>query len=512
MLFFTTKLLYLYAKHRFKKLSSLEPVTAQEKQLFKLLLKGENTVFGKEHSFSKIKSVSDYQQSVPLRYYEDFWRDYWQKSYPFLDGVTWHSKYPYYALSSGTTTGTTKYIPCSKEMLESNKKAGMDTLIFHLANYPRSKILNGKNLILGGSTDLRTLQNGSLAGDLSAIAYKEMPFWIKPFVLPPKEIAFLSNWEEKIEKIARLVLKSKVTSISGVPSWMLLFFEKVKELGGDKEVKELMPHLELFIHGGISFKPYRAKFKNLLQGLNIDYREVYPASEGFIAVSDTKNSEEGLRLIVDHGIFYEFVPLEELSSKNPTRHWVKDIELNVNYAVVLTTCAGLWSYILGDTVKFVSKDPLRLLITGRTSYMLSAFGEHLIAEEIEEAVAKVCEKLSLTVNDFCVFPFFPENEESKGYHCYIVEFDKKPAAGIVKQFSQEIDKYLCLRNEDYQAHRAEDFGMKAPVVIAVEKNFFKDWMKKRGKLGGQNKVLRIVTDEKIIKSLRYEAKDKFLST
>jgi hypothetical protein len=498
-----TPFLRLYARWRNQQLASLHPATTQENELLKLVRTAQDTTFGKMHSFSSIRSVEDFQKQVPLRKYENFWNDFWKEKFPTLDNCTWPGRIPYFPVSSGTSSGTTKYIPCSPEMLRSNTKAGLDLLIHHVTNRPQSRLMGGKSFMLGGSTDLTSPTPGIHFGDLSGIAVKTLPWWARARYFPPPHLALLKNWEEKVDTLANLSLSEDIRMISGVPAWMLIFFDKLASLRPESNGKlsAIYENLEMIVHGGVNFAPYVNRFKDLLEGSSAELREVYPASEGFIAVAD-RGYGDGLRMNLDHGIFYEFVPLEELESAQPTRHWIKDVQPDVNYAVVMTTCAGLWSYVIGDTVRFVDTKTPRLLVTGRTSYYLSAFGEHLIAEEIEDGVSTAATDIGAIVSDFTVGPLFPERAGELGGHVYIIEFaNQLPSRELLEKFENALDQRLCVRNEDYEAHRSGGFGLKGPKVLPVPTGFFADWMKSRGKLGGQNKVPRIITNREMLGEL-----------
>ncbi len=492
-----------YALHRGSQLRKQDPALVQERQLLTLVKRASDTNFGRAHQFADIRSVSDFQTRVPLRNYDTFWNDYWKPQFPRLENCSWPGTIPYFAVSSGTSSGTTKYIPYTHEMTSSNKMAGLDLLSHHVLNRPASRIFGGRSFMLGGSTDFVQQAAGIYSGDLSGIAVKTLPWWAKARYFPPPELALLKNWEEKISLLAERSLKAEIRMISGVPSWMLIFFDKLGELipAAEGKICRMYPHLEMLVHGGVNFAPYVERFRHLLHGSNAEMREVYPASEGFIAVAD-RGYGEGLRMVLDHGIFFEFVPFEELSSPSPARHWMRTIEPGVNYAIVLSTCAGLWSYILGDTVKFVSVNPPRLLITGRTSYYLSAFGEHIIAEEVEDAVTTAAAEIGRAVTDFSVGPLYPEKKGELGGHLYVVEFEAEvPDVDRISRFGAALDRRLCARNEDYEAHRAEGFGLRSPTVRAVPPGTFAAWMKSRGKLGGQHKVPRIIMAQELFNDL-----------
>jgi len=499
-----TPLLKLYAARRGRQLRRQNASEVQRRQLLRLLAKARNTRFGMDHRFFAVSTVERYQKHVPLRSHDMFWRDYWEVPFPRLADCTWPGTIPYFAVSSGTTTGTTKYIPCSSEMVTANRRAALDILVHHLTHRPRSTILGGLNFMLGGSTNLVELAPGIHNGDLSGIAARTVPWWARPRYFPPPRFEAISDWEEKIARLAPESLKHDIRTIAGTPSWLLLFFDKLFETrpGSARRFANLYPNLELVVHGGVNFAPYRQLFAQLLEGSRAETREVYPASEGFIAVADRADGE-GLRLIVDNGLFFEFVPLDELHKPNPTRHWLANAEVGVNYALMLTTCAGLWSYVVGDTVRFVELDPPRVFMTGRTSYTLSAFGEHLIDEEIEDAISAAADTIAASVTDYSVGTVFPQTEGDIGHHLYIVEFAKEVREPQrIEAFARVLDERLAAANEDYAVHRAGGYGLKAPCVYPVAPGTFARWMKSRGQLGGQHKVPRVINDPDLFATLR----------
>jgi len=497
-----TPLLHVYARYRLSRLKASNAAVVQERQLLNLVAQAKDTRFGFEHGFGRIRSVRDYQNAVPLRRYEDFWTQYWEKSFPVLIDVTWPGRIPYFANTSGTTTGVTKHIPVSAEMAKANRRAVLDLLTHHIANRPHSHILAGKNFMLGGSTDLTPCGPGVAMGDLSGIAVNEVPWWARSRYFPPRELALISNWEEKIQLLASRSLQEDIRTIGGTPSWLLLFFERVHALRPKTtgRLAEYYPNLELLVHGGVNFAPYRERFDELLEGSRAETREVYPASEGFVALAD-RGPGEGLRLLLDNGLFFEFVPLDEIDAPSPTRHWIKTAQIGVNYAIVLTSCAGLWSSMIGDTVRFIDLNPPRILVTGRTSYSLSAFGEHLIGEEIENAVAAAAAAIGASVTDFSVSPIYPAKPGEVGYHAYAVEFSSSVPPEDCRMFARILDEKLCAENSDYADHRAGDFAMLAAKIEVLPPGTFAHWMKSRGKLGGQNKVPRIILDASLFESL-----------
>ncbi|GAB5467804.1 MAG: GH3 auxin-responsive promoter family protein [Rhodospirillales bacterium] len=495
-----TPLLRLYARWRLAKLRRENPLAQQRQALTRLLRRAAETRFGRDHDFAGLQSVEAFQTAVPLRRFEDFWKDYWQRDFPVLTDVSWPGTVPYFAKTSGTTSGASKYIPVTKGILDGNSRAILDLLSFHLEAKPNSRVLGGRTFMLGGTTALEGLAPGILAGDMSGISARAVPGWAKRFYYPPMELAEMSDWEAKMALLAADSPKRDIRLIGGTSSWLLLFLQSLAETrpGG---LVESYPNLELLIYGGIAFTPYRRQYESLLAGRDVDLREVYPASEGFLALAD-RGIGEGLRLQCDGGLFFEFVPVEELDSENPTRHWLGTAEIGVNYALALSSPAGAFAYILGDTVRLVSLDPPRILITGRTATSLSAFGEHLIEEEIQQALTEASTALNLAVTDFSVGPVFPLAEERRGHHLYIVEFSEGlPESERLARFASLIDETLCRINDDYRDHRDGDLQMKAPEVLAAPPGTFFAWMKARGRLGGQNKVPRVIADPELLESL-----------
>ena len=495
-----TPLLRVYAGRRSRQLDREDAVKAQKRELLKLVKQARDTRFGRDHGFDTITDVETFQERVPLRRFEDFWEGYWSSAFPVLTDCTWPGTVPFFAETSGTTTGKTKYIPCSHAMNRSNTFAGADILVHHLRNTPDSALLAGLNFVLGGSTGLRELAPGVRTGDLSGIAASVMPNWARWRYFPPRELETIADWEERLDALAHAAVGQDIRSISGTPSWLLIFLDRLRALQPDNEARlaSFFPNLEMIVHGAVHFAPYRASFGEWLAGSRCKTREVYAASEGFIAIAD-RGDGEGMRLITDGGLFYEFVPADELGSANPKRHWLADVESGVDYAIVVTSCAGAWSYVLGDTVAFVDRAPPRLLVTGRTSFTLSAFGEHLIVSEIDDVVTDSALAIGRRIVEFAVGPIYPTASEPKGGHVYIVEFDGPvPDHDACARFMRLVDDGLSQRNDDYRAHR---IGMLAPRLHAVAPGTFYDWMKKRGQLGGQHKVPRIINDKDLLGDL-----------
>lgn len=497
-----TPLMRLYAARRLAYLDRQDGIQDQERQLLRLVRQAAGTEFGVKHGFNAITSVEEFQNAVPLRRYEAFWQEWWQPRFPLIDNLTWPKAIRSFAVSSGTTSGKTKYIPVSSAMRRANQRAVLDLLSFHLAARPHSHFMGGKSFMLGGSTSLTKLAAGIYSGDLSGIGASRLPRWAKGRYFPPPELAKISDWDEKVAKLVPLSLQEDIRMMGGTASWVLAFIEQaLAAKPGASRLVDLYPDLELLVHGGVNFAPYQRRFSELLVGGHAETREAYAASEGFIAIADAR-PEDGLRLLLDNGLFFEFVPLEELDHPNPIRHWLKTVELDRNYAIVLSSCAGVWSYILGDTVRFVSLQPARIVVTGRTSYSLSAFGEHLIGEEIEAAVAGMAETLGKHVVDYSVGALYPDGRSAKGRHLFLIEFSEFTDPALAPEISRLLDTALAGDNLDYREHRFNDVQMLAPEIWLVPPGSFAAWMKSRGKLGAQNKVPRIINDAELFAGLQ----------
>ncbi len=476
-----------YARRRVRFLDTTDAAELQRRTLLRLVRAAGDTRFGRDHDFRRIRTVADYQARVPLRGYEAFWADYWQPTFPNLEGVTWPGSAPYFATSSGTTSGTTKHIPVTRPMLASNRKAAFTLAALLLAADPHAHLLRGYSFLLGGSTALRRLANGSLYGDLSGIAAHRLPPALRPFSYPPAELALLDDWETKVEILAERSVNLPITLISGVPAWLLTFFDRLLKVADKSRVCDVWPTLRVVVHGGCRFDPYRRQFRTVLGDDSVRLLDTYPASEGYVATEDPRFGR--LRLIPDHGIFFEFIPVTELNAGKPTRHTLADLEPGERYAVALTTCAGLWGYLLGDTVCFDRRDPPLLRFTGRTTDCLSAFGEHLIGDEVEAAVAAAAAAIGVMVADFHVGPVFPPDTARPGYHRFLIEFTHPVAA--LTTFADRLDTELRQRNASYADYRVGGVSLGSPEVVAIGGGGFTAWMKARGKAGGQNKVPRM---------------------
>jgi phenylacetate-coenzyme A ligase PaaK-like adenylate-forming protein len=476
-----TPILKLFTRARIARMESLDPAATQHALLMRLLRAARGTHFGRAHGFDAIRTVAEFQARVPLRRYEDVWAQWWQPAFPVLDDVTWPGRVPYLALSSGTTSGSTKYIPVTRGQVAANRGAALDTLAWHLHAHPRSRPFAGLSFMLGGSTALQDLAPGVLGGDLSGIAAREVPRILRRRAWPPEAIALTPDWDTKLALLAERTPREQVRVLTGTPSWVLVLLHRMSQGGAPP-----FPKLELLVHGGVAWAPYRDRIAPLLPP-GCATREVYPASEGFIAIQD-RGEGEGMRLVLDRGCFFEFVPVEELNAPNPTRHWAATIETGVDYAVVLSTNAGLFGYVIGDVVRFVERRPPRLLVTGRTAWTLSAFGEHVTGEEIARALASAAAQTGATISEWCCGPEFLGE---LGRHRLIVESEAPPETAPALR--NAFDAALLAANEDYAAHR-QGGQMLAPEVVIVPPGAFEGWMRAQGKLGGQHKVPRVIAD------------------
>ncbi len=473
------------------------PHDVQNDWFHKLIKAGVKTEWGATYNYADIKNYDDYKSHVPLSYYEDL-KPYIDRLMKGEQKLLWNSSIRWMAKSSGTTSEKSKFIPVSQEALEEcHFKGGKDLYGLYCQNNPETNIFNGKALAMGGSHQISEYNNESYYGDLSAIIIQNLPFWAEFHRTPSLDIALMDNWEEKINKMAMAILADDITNISGVPSWTLLLLKKVLDITKRDNISEVWPEMELYVHGGVSFKPYRDEFKRLFPGDKVKYIETYNASEGFFGIQDINNSED-LLLMLDYGIFYEFIPMHEINNQEPKTLSLEDVETDVNYALVISTNAGLWRYIIGDTVKFTSKNPYKIRITGRTKSFINAFGEEIIIENAEDALKIACEKSNAIINEYTAAPVYLKGNDS-ACHEWIIEFNKKPDNPDF--FTVTLDNALKALNSDYEAKRFKDMLLKMPKVHMAPEGTFYNWMKSRGKLGGQNKVPRLSNDRKYVEEI-----------
>jgi len=487
------------------------PIEVQN-EIFSYLLKtARKTEFGKEYAFGEIKDLKTFKERVPIHTYEDIY-PYIEKLLNGKQNVLWPSEIKWFAKSSGTTNAKSKFIPVSQEALtDCHFKGGKDMLGIYFNNHPDSKIFTGKGLAIGGSQQINQFDSNSNSyyGDVSAVIMSNLPFWAQLARIPSLEIALMSEWEEKIEKMATTTIEENVTNIVGVPTWTVVLLQRILEITGKKHIHEVWPNLEVFIHGAVSFEPYEALFKKLAPSRNMNYLETYNASEGFFGIQDQPSSRD-LLLMLDYGIYYEFIPFENVGDENPETIGLEDVELHKNYALVISTNAGLWRYMIGDTVKFTSLDPYRIRISGRTKHFINAFGEELIVENAESAIRQACEKSSAIIGDYTAGPRYLEKGK-KGGHEWIIEFKERP--DDMSLFVEVLDDTLKGLNSDYEAKRYKNIALEPPIIHAATTGTFYKWMKKRGKLGGQHKVPRLSNNREYLDDiLKMISGDEITST
>lgn len=475
----------------------LNPIDTQKRVFNDLIGSAQFTEYGKKYEFQHLNSIAEFQQKVPLNNYDSL-KPYIQRILEGEQNILWPSEITWFAKSSGTTSDKSKFIPVSKEALDDNHyKSGKDAVALYLSKHPDSKITSGKCLVIGGSHQLNQLSEDTFYGDLSAVMMQNMP-WTGQFLRTPDlSIALMEEWEAKIEMIAQSTIHENVTFITGVPTWTIVLFKRILEITGAKNMLEVWPNLELYLHGGVSFKPYKEQFKVYIPSDKMHYIDSYNASEGFFASQDSEE-EEGMLLFLNHGIFYEFIPMDEFGSENPTVLTLKGVKQNVNYALVISTNTGLWRYVIGDTVQFTTISPFRIKITGRTTFFLNAFGEEVIVDNADDAIAEACKITGAVVNDYSAAPVFMTGN-TNGTHEWIIEFEKLPCSLDV--FVTEMDTALKAINSDYEAKRYKDIALRMPIVHIMPKGGFSNWLKNKNKLGGQHKVPRLSNNRAIIEEL-----------
>lgn len=472
------------------------PMAAQREVLQDLVTSAQYTEFGKKHDFHSLYNIRDFKKAVPIHEYDDL-KPYIQRIMDGEQNLLWNTPINWFAKSSGTTSDKSKFIPVSDESLEENHyKAAKDVLALYYDFNPESDLLSGKGLVIGGSHTVHRLNEETHYGDLSAVLLQNSPFyggWIRT---PELSVALMDDWEAKIEKIAQQTIQENVTSISGVPTWTIVLFKRILELTGKDSISEVWPQLELYIHGGVSFIPYREQFDKLI-GKRIHYIETYNASEGFFAAQD-KPDAEGMLLFPDYGIFMEFMPVEEYGNEAPRTIGLADVEIGKNYALVISTNGGLWRYLIGDTIHFTSIEPYRIKVSGRLKHYINAFGEELIIDNTDKAIAEACEKTGALVNDYTAAPIY-FSEDGNGAHEWLVEFEREPDS--LSNFTAALDQSLKKLNSDYEAKRHKDIALRSPLLHNIQKGIFADWLKLKGKLGGQHKVPRLSNHRQYVEEI-----------
>lgn len=496
---FINSLFQLYARNCLHKIEQYakNSFEIQKNQLSALIKAARDTAFGEQHDFNKISNISEYQNSVPLRQYEEIklYIDIVRKG---EQNILWPSSIRWFAKSSGTTDNKSKYIPVSNESLKHcHYQGGIDTIALFLKNNPDSLILTGKTLTLGGSHQIDQYNKKMKSGDLSAVMIRNIPRWADLFRTPPVEVALIAEWEKKLEAIVKVTLQQNITALAGVPSWNLVMIKHVLEYTGKKNLLEVWPNLELFVHGGINFSPYRVLYNKVIPSSKMKYVETYNASEGFFAIQSNLE-DPALLLMLDYGIFYEFIPMDEFYSENPKAFHIGEVQTGINYALVVSTNGGLWRYIIGDTVMFTSINPLKIILTGRTRHFINAFGEEVIIDNADKALQNACKSTGAIIYEYTAAPVYM-NDNSNGRHEWLIEFETEPDS--LEKFSFILDETLKNINSDYEAKRYKDITLGAPLVKSLQRGTFFKWLQLKGKLGGQNKVPRLSNNRQYVEEI-----------
>lgn len=473
------------------------PMEVQEEMLLKLIEKGKQTKYGKQYGFHSISCIKDFQQQVPIVDYNGI-KDFVEKLRMGEQNLLWPGEIRWFAKSSGTTSDKSKFIPVSRDALEDcHFRGGKDVLAIYTDLYPDTKIFSGKGLTLGGSHQIDNFSNESYYGDLSAILIENLPWWVDFIRTPSQKVALIPEWEMKLQQLTSETLRENVTNLAGVPSWNLVMIKHILDFTGKNNLLEVWPNLELFTHGGVSFTPYREQFQRIIPSSGMHYLETYNASEGFFAIQDNPCTSDML-LMLDYGVFYEFIPADQVHSSNPQSLTIADVEVGKNYAMVITTNSGLWRYMIGDTVAFTSTYPHKIKITGRTKHYINAFGEEIIIDNAEKALAVACEKTGALIREYTAAPVYMD-QNARGAHEWLIEFEKVP--DDLNFFTTLLDNALCAINSDYEAKRYKGITLGPPIIRSMGEGTFYRWMKERGKLGGQNKVPRLSNTREYVDAL-----------
>lgn len=485
----------IFASHIRKKIDkwARNPHDTQQKVFNELIKKARDTKFGKDHDFSNIKTHDDFVQKVPVRDYEEL-KNYVDLMVEGQEDILWPGKPLYYAKTSGTTSGA-KYIPLTKESMPTHINAARNAILCYIADTGKSKFVDGKMIFLQGSPELEE-KNGVKLGRLSGIVAHYVPAYLQKNRMPSWETNCIEDWETKVDAIVEETVQEDMSVISGIPSWVQMYFERLIDKTG-KKVGEIFPNFDLFIYGGVNYEPYRSKFETLI-GRKVDSIELYPASEGFFAFQD-KQDVKGMLLQLDSGMFYEFIKADEFYDQQPKRHLLRDVEIGVNYVMIISSNAGLWAYNIGDTIQFTSLKPFRLVVSGRIKHFISAFGEHVIAKEVEEAMQDAVAETGAEISEFTVAPQINPEGEQLPYHEWFIEFEQEPED--LNRFAEIIDSSLQRQNS-YYLDLIKGHVLQRLKIAKVPRNGFQDYMKSIGKLGGQNKLPRLSNDRKIADQLK----------
>ena len=470
------------------------PLDVQQEWLNSLVSSAQNTEWGKMYDYKSILTAAQFKERVPLQNYDTL-KPYIERMLKGEQNILWPSEIKWFAKSSGTTSDRSKFIPVSQEALdECHFKGGKDMISIYCNNRPNTQMFTGKGLVLGGSHQINQLCQDIHYGDLSAVLIKNLPMWAEYYRTPDMAIALMDNYEEKMDRMAEATIKENVTNISGVPTWTIVLAKKVLEITGKNNLLEVWPNLELYFHGAVNFTPYRAQFKELIPSTDMYYLETYNASEGFFGIQDQDNSEE-LLLMLDYGVYYEFLPIENIDDEQPKTLSLEEVELYKNYAIIISTNAGLWRYLIGDTIQFTSLAPFRIKITGRTKHFINAFGEEVIIDNAENALTKACQATDAKIKDYTACPIYFKDDQAGG-HEWIIEFAQQPKD--FEKFVQILDQTLREVNSDYDAKRFNDLVLAKPKVHNAAADTFYKWLKSKDKLGGQHKVPRLANNREYV--------------
>ncbi|NBA86909.1 hypothetical protein GVN16_14145 [Emticicia sp. CRIBPO] len=494
-------ILAFFIKRRSERIEDfkLYPIETQQSVFLDLISKGKNTEYGKKYYFDDINTIRDFQERVPVSTYEDL--------YPYIErmlkgepNVLWSTEIQWFSKSSGTTNARSKFIPVSAESLEDcHYRGGKDMMTLYLMEHPKSNLFDGKGLSIGGTLHPNPFNENTFAGDISAVIMHNLPTWAEYLRTPSIEVALMDNWEEKMDKMIEICSRENVASILGVPTWTVVLLENIMERTGAKNMLEIWPNFELFVHGAVSFGPYRDLFRNkLFPSDEVNYLETYNASEGFFGIQDDLSLKDEMLLMLDYGIFYEFIPMEEWDKEYPKALTLEEVETDKNYALVISTNSGLWRYKIGDTIKFTSKSPFRIKVSGRTKHFINAFGEEVIIENAEKAITAAAKASEVDIKDYTAGPIYM-SEGEKGGHEWVIECNTIPKSKEL--FIDTLDKTLREVNSDYDAKRHKDMALRLPKVHFVQPGTFYNWMNKRGKLGGQNKVPRLSNSREYLEEI-----------
>lgn len=478
------------------------PIATQRDVLQDLVTHGQFTEFGRKYGMNNLFTIKEFKNRIPVNEYDDL-KPYIERLMQGEQNLLWNTPVTWFAKSSGTTSDKSKFIPITEESLQNcHYQSAKDVLSLYYKFNPDSDLLTGKGLVIGGSHQISPINDEAQYGDLSAVLLQNTPFWASFIRTPELSIALMDEWEQKIEQLAQSTIQENVTSISGVPTWTLILIKRILEITGKNTLSEVWPNLELYFHGGVSFIPYQEQFRKLI-GKDIYYFDLYNASEGFFAAQNDAN-DEGMLLFLNHGIFYEFMPVEEYGTNQPRTIGLQQVQIGKNYAPVISTNGGLWRYLTGDTIQFTSLNPFKIKVSGRLKHFINAFGEELIVDNTDKAIAIAAQKTQSIINEYTAAPVY-FNDAHNGAHEWLIEFEKPPVN--IDYFAFELDCALKSLNSDYEAKRQKDIALRMPIIRVVQKNIFNNWLRQKGKLGGQHKVPRLANNrmyvDELLKFMQY---------